>query len=67
MGSACLLLGAAAVFTIPSTPTKFQDNDGGLDWPGFLLGVTGMVLVNVGDQGPTGPRWAGRRRMSTFS
>ncbi|KAJ5957801.1 aminotriazole resistance protein [Penicillium viridicatum] len=54
MGFACLLLGAAAVFTTPSTPTKFKDNDGGLDWPGFILGVTGLVLVNVAwDQGPT--------------
>lgn len=53
MGFACLLLGAAAVFTIPSTPTKFKDNRG-LDWPGFILGVIGLVLVNVAwDQGPT--------------
>ncbi|KAJ5420109.1 aminotriazole resistance protein [Penicillium sp. CMV-2018d] len=52
MGFACLLVGAAAVFTIPSTPTKLKD-DGGLDWPGVLLGVTGLVLVNVAwDQGP---------------
>ncbi|RAH69479.1 MFS transporter [Aspergillus aculeatinus CBS 121060] len=54
MGFACLLLAAAAVFTLPPTPSKASPDVGGLDWPGFVLGVSGLILLNVAwNQGPT--------------